>query len=160
MELKELNLTEEQLQGVQKILQSETDKVRTEYSKKIKDLESKLPKEMTPEEKAFNERVKALEEREKAIAEKEYMSTVQGKLKDKGLNEQLAQYLNVKEVEDLETYIEDIAKVIGSQMQEYKPRGHEGNSTKVTKEQFSKMNYIERMNLFENNRALYDALSK
>ena len=96
MELKELNLTEEQLQGVQKILQSETDKVRTEYSKKIKDLESKLPKEMTPEEKAFNERVKALEEREKAIAEKEYMSTVQGKLKDKGLNEQLAQYLNVK----------------------------------------------------------------
>ena len=160
MELKELNLSEEQLQKVNKIIQSETDKVRTEYSKKIKDLESKLPIEPSEEEKAFQERIKALEEREKAIAEKEYMATVQGKLKDKGLNEQLAQYLNVQGVEDLETYIEDIAKVISSQIQEYKPRGHEGSSTKITKEQFSKMNYMERMNLFENNRALYDALSK
>ncbi|MDU2122623.1 MAG: hypothetical protein E7E64_08770 [Clostridium celatum] len=159
MELKELNLTEEQLEGVNKIIQSETDKVRTEYSKKIKDLESKLPKEPSDEEKAFNERVKALEEREKAIAEKEYMSTVQGKLKDKGLNEQLAQYLNVQGVEDLETYIKDIAKVINSQIQEYKPRGHESNRG-VTKEQFSKMSYVERMNLFETNRQLYDALSK
>ena len=159
MELKELNLTEEQLQGVNKVIQSETDKVRTEYSKKIKDLESKLPKQMTDEEKALDKRIKALEEREKAIAEKEYMTTVQGKLKDKGLNEQLAQYLNVQGVEDLETYIEDIAKVVGSQMQEYKPRGHESN-VGVTKEQFSKMSYVERMNLFENNRALYDALSK
>lgn len=160
MELKELNLSEEQLQGVNKIIQSETDKVRTEYSKKIKDLESKLPRQMTDEEKAFDERIKALEEREKAIAEKEYITKVQGKLKDKGLDEQLAQYLNVQGVEDLETYIEDIAKVISSQIQEYKPRGHEGSSTKITKEQFSKMNYMERMNLFENNRALYDALSK
>ena len=159
MELKELNLTEEQLEGVNKIIQSETDKVRTEYSKKIKDLESKLPKEPSDEEKAFNERVKALEEREKAIAEKEYMSTVQGKLKDKGLNEQLAQYLNVQGVEDLETYIKDIAKVINSQIQEYKPRGHESNRG-VTKEHFSKMSYVERMNLFETNRQLYDALSK
>lgn len=160
MELKELNLSQEQFEGVQKILQSETDKVRTEYSKKVKELESKLPVEPTEEEKALQERIKALEEREKAIAEKEYMTTVQGKLKDKGLNEQLAKYLNTQGVEDLETYIEDIAKVVGSQLQEYKPKGHEGNSTKITKEQFSKMNYMERMNLFETNRQLYDALSK
>lgn len=158
--LEELNLTEEQLQVVNKVIQSETDKVRTEYSKKIKDLESKLPVEPTEEEKALQERIKAIDEREKALAQKEYMTTVQSKLKDKGLNEQLAEYLNVQGVEDLETYIEDIAKVVGSQMQEYKPKGHEGNSTKITKEQFSKMSYIERMNLFETNRQLYDALSK
>lgn len=159
MELKELNLNTEQFEEVQKILQSETDKVRTEYSKKIKDLEGKLPKQMTDEEKALDERIKALEEREKAIAEKEYMATVQGKLKDKGLNEQLAQYLNVQGVEDLETYIEDIAKVINSQIEGYKPRGHESN-VGITKEQFSKMSYVERMNLFETNRQLYDTLSK
>ena len=159
MELKELNLSQEQFEGVQKILQSETDKVRTEYSKKIKELESKLPKEMTVEEKALQERIKALDEREKAIAQKEYMTTVQGKLKDKGLNEQLSKYLNVEGVEDLETYIEEVAKVIGSQIEGYKPRGHE-SSTGVTKEQFSKMSYVERMNLFETNRQLYDALSK
>ena len=157
--LKELNLNEEQLQGVNKIIQSETDKVRTEYSKKIKELESKLPKEMTPEEKALDERIKALEERERAIAQKEFETELQGKLKDKGLNEQLSRYLNVQGVEDLETYLEEVAKVIGNQIEGYKPRGHESN-VGVTKEQFSKMSYVERMNLFETNRQLYDTLSK
>ena len=157
--LEELKLTEEQLQGVNKVIQSETDKVRTEYSKKIKELESKLPKEMTPEEKALDERIKALEERERAIAQKEFETELQGKLKDKGLNEQLAKYLNVEGVEDLETYLEEVAKVVSNQVEGYKPRGHESN-VGVTKEQFSKMSYVERMNLFETNRQLYDTLSK
>lgn len=157
--LEELKLTEEQLQGVNKVIQSETDKVRTEYSKKIKELEAKLPKEMTPEEKVLDERIKALEERERAIAQKEFETELQGKLKDKGLNEQLSKYLNVQGVEDLETYLEEVAKVIGNQIEGYKPRGHE-SSVGVTKEQFSKMSYVERMNLFETNRQLYDTLSK
>ena len=157
--LEELKLTEEQLQGVNKIIQSETDKVRTEYSKKIKELESKLPVEPSEEEKAFQERIKALEERERAIAQKEFETELQGKLKDKGLNEQLAKYLNVEGVEDLETYLEEVAKVVSNQIEGYKPRGHESN-VGVTKEQFSKMSYVERMNLFETNRQLYDTLSK
>lgn len=157
--LEELKLTEEQLQGVNKVIQSETDKVRTEYSKKIKELESKLPVEPTEEEKALQERIKALEERERAIAQKEFETELQGKLKDKGLNEQLSRYLNVQGVEDLETYLEEVAKVIGNQIEGYKPRGHESN-VGVTKEQFSKMSYVERMNLFETNRQLYDTLSK
>ncbi|WP_195964645.1 hypothetical protein [Clostridium cuniculi] len=157
--LEELKLTEEQLQGVNKVIQSETDKVRTEYSKKIKELESKLPVEPSEEEKAFQERIKALEERERAIAQKEFETELQGKLKDKGLNEQLSKYLNVQGVEDLETYLEEVAKVIGNQIEGYKPRGHESN-VGVTKEQFSKMSYVERMNLFETNRQLYDTLSK
>ena len=157
--LEELKLTEEQFEGVQKILQSETDKVRTEYSKKIKELESKLPVEPTEEEKALQERIKALEERERAIAQKEFETELQGKLKDKGLNEQLSKYLNVEGVEDLETYLEEVAKVVSNQVEGYKPRGHESN-VGVTKEQFSKMSYVERMNLFETNRQLYDTLSK
>lgn len=157
--LEELKLTEEQLQGVNKVIQSETDKVRTEYSKKIKELESKLPVEPTEEEKALQERIKALDEREKALAKKEVEANLQGKLKDKGLNEQLAKYLNVEGVEDLETYLEEVAKVVGNQIEGYKPRGHESN-VGVTKEQFSKMSYVERMNLFETNRQLYDTLSK
>ena len=157
--LEELKLTEEQLQGVNKVIQSETDKVRTEYSKKIKELESKLPVEPSEEEKAFQERIKALEERERAIAQKEFETELQGKLKDKGLNEQLSKYLNVEGVEDLETYLEEVAKVVSNQVEGYKPRGHESN-VGVTKEQFSKMSYVERMNLFETNRQLYDTLSK
>ena len=51
--LEELNLSEEQLEGVQKYIQSEGDKIRGKYSKQIKELESKLPKEKTEEELAF-----------------------------------------------------------------------------------------------------------
>ncbi|MGU8429467.1 hypothetical protein ACV3N5_14715, partial [Clostridium perfringens] len=61
--LEELNLSEEQLEGVQKYLQSEGDKIRGKYSKQIKELESKLPKEKTEEELAFEKRVAELETR-------------------------------------------------------------------------------------------------
>lgn len=161
MELTELNLTNEQIEVVNKAIQSETDKVRTEYSKKIKDLEGKLPKELTDEEKAYQDRLKALEEREKALQQKELTLNLQAKLKNKGLNEQLANYLNLQGVEDLETYIDDVAKVVQSQVVEtYKPKGHEGKSNKITKNDFKKMNYVERMNLYNTNKELYDALSR
>ena len=161
MELQELNLTNEQMEVVNKAIQSEADKVRTEYSKKIKDLEGKLPKELSADEKALQERIKAFEEKEKALQEKELRINLQAKLKDKGLSEQLADYLKVQGVEDLETYITDIAKVINVQLDDgYKPKGHEGRSSKITKEQFNKMSYVERMNLYNTNKNLYDALSK
>lgn len=160
MELTELNLTTEQMEVVNKAIQSEGDKVRTDYTKKLKDLEAKLPKELSADEKALQEREKALEDREKALQEKELKTNLQAKLKDKGLNEQLANYLNIQGVEDLETYITDVAKVMESHIEGYKPTGHEGNSSKVTKEQFNKMSYEERANLYETNQKLYESLSK
>lgn len=159
--LEELNLTEEQMEVVNKALQSEGDKVRTEYSKKIKDLEGKLPKELSADEKVLQERIKAIEEKEKALQQKELTNNLQAKLKDKGLNEQLANYLNIQGVEDLETYITDIAKVINVQLDDsYKPKDHERHDSKITKEQFHAMNYVEKMNLYNTNKTLYDALSK
>ncbi|WP_373205916.1 capsid assembly scaffolding protein Gp46 family protein [Clostridium tertium] len=159
--LEELNLTTEQMEVVNKVIQSETDKVRTEYSKKIKDLEGKLPKELSADEKALQERIKALEEKERDLQQKELTTNLQAKLKDKGLNEQLANYLKIQDVEDLETYISDIAKVINVQVDDgYKPKNHERHDTKITKNEFNNMNYVERMNLYNNNKTLYDALSK
>lgn len=159
--LEELNLTTEQMEVVNKAIQSETDKVRTEYSKKIKDLEGKLPKELSADEKALQERIKAFEEKEKALQEKELKTNFQAKLKDKGLSEQLADYLNIQGVEDLETYITDIVKVINVQLDDgYKPKDHEKQNSKITKEQFNNMNYVERMNLYNTNKTLYDVLSK
>ena len=75
--------TEEQnkpltMEEVRKLIQSETDKVRTEYSKKLKDAKAeaeRLAKEkMTEEEKAEFERQKLqkeLEEKERALLERE-----------------------------------------------------------------------------------------
>ena len=97
MDIKELNLSEEQLALVQKYVQSETDKVRTDYSQKLKTANDELaqykPKEKSDAEKALEERITALENREKELANKEKAMTIANKLKEKELPEGLAQYL-------------------------------------------------------------------
>lgn len=158
--LEELNLSEEQLEGVQKYIQSEGDKIRGKYSKQIKELESKLPPTKTEEELAFEKRVAELETREKELAKKERLTTAKGILSSKGLDTQLTDYLNFEGVEDLETYVDNIAKVVGKQAKSYIPRGHEKADGNITKEQFSKMSYIERCNLYDTNPKLYEILSK
>ena len=83
MELTELNLSEEQLTGVQTILQSEGDKIRTKYSKEIEGL-------------------KALKfEKEKADFEKEKQQyELSKKLSDKGLSSELSKFINCEGVEE------------------------------------------------------------
>lgn len=153
MELTELNLTEEQLQGVQNILQSEGDKIRGKYSKQIKELEAKIPKEKDEDTLAY-EKEKADFEREKA------QFNLSKTLESNGLNSELAKYLNVDEGVDLESYIQELTNVIGKQeTQTFKPSSHANNSG-ISKEQFAKMNYSERMNLYNTNKSLYDILSK
>ena len=159
MELKDLNLSDEQMEGINKILQSEGDKIRTEYSKKIKELEGKLPKEMTPEEKALADRVKQLEDKEKELNKRERLTQVKTTLKDKGLNDGLADYLNLDSVDDLETYLNDVVKTMESQVN-FKPSSHTNGGTKITKEDFKNMSYTDRVNLYNTNKPLYDALSK
>lgn len=159
--LEELNLTTEQMECVQKYVQAEGDKIRTKYSKQIKDLESKVPKEKTEEEKAFEKRVKDLEIKEKEIAKKEMLTNAKGILTNKGLDTQLADFIKFEGVEDLETYINNIVEVVDKQTKNsYVPKGHEKANGNITKEQFSKMSYTERCNLYETNKQLYDILSK
>lgn len=157
MELSELNLSEEQLQGVQKIIQSETDKVRTDYSKKIKEYEEKLPKEKSEQEKALDERLKAIEDKEKAIAKQEQLNSLSKQLSDKGINGELAKYLNVGE----DSQLEDIFKmIVGEGNNTYKPSNHQNSNGGVTKEQFNQMSYAERVSLYNSDVELYNALSK
>ncbi|EHK2345802.1 hypothetical protein KCK39_001752 [Clostridium perfringens] len=159
--LEELNLTTEQLEGVQKYVQAEGDKIRTKYSKQIKELESKVTKEKSEEELALEKRVKDLETREKELTRKETLTNTKVLLTCKGLDSQLADYLNLEGVENLETYVDDIAKVLVKQTKNsYVPKGHEKADGNITKEQFSKMSYVERCNLYETNKQLYDILSK
>ncbi|MDM0459558.1 DUF4355 domain-containing protein [Clostridium perfringens] len=158
--LEELNLSEEQMEMVSKYLQSEGDKIRGKYSKQIKELESKLPPTKSEEELAFEKRVAELETREKELAKKERLTTAKSVLTSKGLDSQLTDYLNFEGVEDLETYVDNIAKVVGKQAKSYIPRGHEKADGNITKEQFSKMSYTERCNLYDTNPKLYEILSK
>jgi len=162
-----LNLTEEQIQvlegEVNKKLQSETDRVRTEYSKKIKAYEEELiqlrPKTLTEEEKALQEKSQALENKEKELMQKEKLSTLTTKLQDQGLPQQLSKYLIG--VEDVETEISGLKEMFNGLVLDnsFKPNNHTSQKEVITKEQFKKMSYIERLNLFNSNEELFKKLS-
>ena len=161
MDINELGLTEEQLAAVQKYAQSEADKVRTNYSKQLKDVNDELakykPKEKTEEEKSIEARLKALEDREAELNKKERQAQIKDKLEELGLPTGLATYLNFKDDDDIEK--------VGGELAGYflengnKPKNHP-KSQPVTKEQFKKMSYIQRAQLYQANPELYKALSK
>lgn len=159
MELNELNLTEEQLLNVQKLIQSAEDKVRTKYSNELKDVKDELnkykPKEKSPDEISLEERIKALEMREAEIASKEKVTKLASELNTKGVPADLAKFLNA------DTNVEEVATLLNAHFLNgnFKPQNH-GGSDGITKEQFRKMSYMEKAELFEKNPELYKKLSK
>lgn len=163
MELNELNLSEEQKTEVQKLLQSHEDRIRTDYSKKLKDAETELakykPQEKSESEKKLEERIAALEAKEQELANKEKAMTIAEKLKSKDLPQDLAKFLNV--TDDVDSTIEEVSKMFGGYFLDKtnKPTNHTTNRG-VTKQDFKKMSYGERAKLYQENPQLYEALSK
>lgn len=163
MNIEELNLSEEQLALVQKYVQSETDKVRTDYSQKLKTANDEIaklkPVEKSDAEKALEERITALENREKELANKEKAMTIANKLKEKELPEGLAKYLSVGD--DMDKTIDEVGALFGNYFLSgsNKPGNHQTNKG-VTKEEFKKMSYSERAKLYQENPTLYNALNK
>ena len=163
MNIEELNLNEEQLAVVKKFVQSETDKVRTDYSQKLKTANEELaqykPKEKSDVEKALEDRITALENREKELANKEKAMTIANKLKEKELPEGLAKYLSVGD--DVDKAIEEVGALFGNYFLSgsNKPGNHTTNKG-ITKADFKKMSYSERAKLYSENPTLYQALNK
>lgn len=163
MKLEDLNIQDKELlENLKKVIQGAEDTVRTEYSKKLKELEKKLPKEKSPEELSVEERIKALEERERQTTIKEQKLNASILLKDKGLDTKLSKYLSLDGVEDLETYINEIAEVVGKQskVNTYNPKGHKSSGNTITKDQFKKMSLMEKQKLYETDKETYLALTK
>ena len=162
MNIEELGLSEEQLALVNKYVQSETDKVRTDYSKKLKDANDEItklkPVEKSETEKALEERISALEAKEREIANKERAMTIADKLKEKELPTELAKYLNVGD--DMDKTIEELGSVFGNYFLNgtNKPGNHQTNKG-ITKADFKKMSYAERAKLYAENPTLYNALN-
>ena len=155
-------LTEEQIADIQKVIQGAEDRIRTEKTLKIKELEEELktykPIEKSDAEKALEARIAELEARENEIKAQERQAELQNKLKEKGLDVQLLKFLNVGE--DADTFLDEFANVFNAQLLDgsYKPSGHKGASSNITKEQFKNMGYLERVALQENNPSLYAQL--
>lgn len=163
MELTEMNLTDEQLANVQKYVQSHEDRIRTDYSKRLKDANDELakykPVEKSDAEKALEDRITALEAKEKELANKEKAMTIANKLKEKELPEGLAQYLSVGD--DVDKAIDEVGALFGNYFLSgsNKPSNHNTNKG-ITKKDFQKMGYMERTKLFQENPTLYEALNK
>jgi septation ring formation regulator EzrA len=164
MELNIEGLTQEQIEAVQKIIQSETDKVRTKYSSELKTVNDELaqykPKQKSDSELALEQRIANLEAKEKEVANKERAMTIADKLKAKGLPGELAQYLNVGE--DIDGSIDKVGDALGNYFlgQVSNPSGNHTTNKGITKADFAKMSYSERAKLFQENNELYKALSK
>ena len=163
MELTEMNLTDEQLANVQKYVQSHEDRIRTDYSKRLKDANDELakykPVEKSDAEKALEDRISALEAKEKELANKEKAMTIANKLKEKELPEELAKYLSVGD--DMDKTIDEVGALFGNYFLSgsNKPSNHNTNKG-ITKKDFQKMGYMERTKLFQENPTLYEALNK
>lgn len=163
MNIEELGLSEEQLAFVNKYVQSETDKVRTDYSAKLRTANDEIaklkPVEKSESEKALENRIAALEAKERELANKEKAMTIADKLKEKELPSELAKYLNVGD--DVDKTIEELGSVFGNYFLNgtNKPGNHQTNKG-ITRQDFKKMSYSQRAKLFQENPTLYQALNK
>lgn len=192
MDLTELNLNEEQLKGVtdyvsnsvntavtdavvkakeglfsaedlNKKLQSETDRIRTDYTKKMKTLEDEIvqykPKDKTPEELAMEQRLKDLTDKENLLKKKEKTLTIQDKLTENNLPKELYKYIDAQ---DVDVAVGDIKKMLDEFMlnNSYKPTNHQNQKTSITKEDFKRMSYSERVQLSNDNPELFNILNK
>ena len=142
------------LEQVQKMIQSETDKVRTEYSKKLKALErekEELEKaKMTEEEKAkyeLEKYQKELAEKEKAIALKELTIITGDLLKENGLPFEFRDFLIGTDEEDTKLKISLFKKewdrAIKAEVEDrFKASGREinkGSKRTMTREEIMKI---------------------
>ena len=144
-QLIELGIEEDKIEGVLgliKPIQEELDKYK--------------PKELSEQEKEFEERLKALEEKEKAILEKEKAEQFKASVKEKGIAEELIPFLNAEVDLDVLSGVMKELQLASS----FVPNSPSTEPTGgITKEQFQKMGYSERVQLMESNPALYSKLA-
>ena len=143
-------------------IQSETDKVRTKYSKKVKalketieslekEIENAKPVEKSEQEKDYEQRLQALERREKAAALNEALDA-------KGIDRSISKYLSMDvNVDELATVLDTI---VASQNKKnsFVPSGHKSGAT-MTPDEFKKLNMEQKEKIYFENPELYRTLA-
>ena len=136
-----------EVQGLlDRYVQSECDKVRTEYSKKLKTAETERdalkPKDKSETELALDKRVTELSKRERTLA-----------LKEINVPTEFADLLR----DDAD--FSKLADLFSGMQGGYVPTDHKDGS-KITKEDFSAMSYSKQAELYAQNPELYNLLTK
>lgn len=146
-----------------KAIQSAEDRVRGHYAKEIKDLKDRI-KELTPVEKSQAEidlenRIAALEESERNVAAQKRRLEFQENLTNRGLDKGLVEFL--KDDADVDALVSIVDEIVKSRMKSkgYVPTNHDSDDL-VSQEEFNKMSYDKRVELYKKNPTLYERLTK
>ena len=130
-----------------KSIQSAEDRLRTKYSKQIKDLEDKVTT-LTPSEKSENEL--ALEKRLAEVTTKERRLNLIDTLVSKNIDKGLVDFL--KDDADIDSFEKVISSMVNNRLVStgYKPQNHQNNES-ISKDAWKKMSYSEKTNFYNAN---------
>lgn len=148
---------------VNRKIQSAEDKLRTSYSKQIKDLQEQI-KKLSPVEKSESEiaienRLAELEKAQEEVNAQKAFLSLQDTLQSKGIQKSLATFL--KADVDVDAFVtafnasmKEVTKDAG-----YVPDSHNAGD-KITAEEFRNWSYDQRAELYTKNPTLYQKLVK
>ena len=117
---------------------------------------------LTPDQLKIKELEEKMAKYEAEKTESLRLETNRNKLKDNGLNTDLAKYIKTDDdIDFFKNLINDSVKAevknkLGNSS--YRPPVVDNNLSTITKEQFNKMGYKERLNLYNTNKELYEKL--
>ena len=125
-------------------------------------IKAKSNEGLTPDQLKIKELEEKMAKYEAEKAESLRLETNRNKLKDNGMNIDLAKY--IKTDDDIDFFKNLINNSVKTEIQQklgkssYKPPMVDNNLNTITKEQFNKMGYKERLNLYNTNKELYAKL--
>ena len=125
-------------------------------------IKAKSNEGLTPEQMQLKELQAQLDAMKAEKEQAELLNANSKKLKEQGLNTDLAKY--IKTDDDIDFFKNLINDSVKTQIQQklgkssYKPPVVDNNLNTITKEQFNKMGYKERLNLYNTNKELYEKL--
>ena len=189
-QVKENNVVEEVVEGgattevkeVKTFTQEEVDKmISKRLQRERKDIEAKIEAERKEAEelaklseaekqrKLFEKQVKEFEETKRAFENERLLNETSKQLASKNLPIEFAEMLKGNDAEKTFENIqlfeakfnEAVEKVVTERLRGNVPKTTTSlNNTSITKEQFNKMDLAQRQKLFNDNRELYNELSK
>lgn len=161
------------MEDVQKMIQSETDKLTNDYNKKLKDKDKELEKfkteKMTEEERKAHE-IEQIKQENELLKQEKLGFIAQTELAKQSLPLEASELISgeneeeiVKKVSTLKLIIDNAVTAKTGELYRNKGTEHKQGSEKVgamTKEEFSALSLKERTELFNTNPDLYNELSK
>ena len=125
-------------------------------------IKAKSNEGLTPDQMKIKELEEKMAKYEAEKAESLRLETNRNKLKENGMNTDLARF--IKEDSDIDFFKNLINDSVKTEVKQklghssYKPPVVDNHLNTITKEQFNKMGYKERLNLYNTNKELYEKL--